>query len=95
MYRLADLGMVWIDAQIYEEDLASIVPGQPASVRLTYAGGPILTSTVSQILPQVNETTRTANRAACGGQSRAPASPGHVRRGPFQDRTDTERNSRA
>jgi multidrug efflux pump subunit AcrA (membrane-fusion protein) len=60
IYRLADLATVWIDAQIYEEDLASIAPGQSAAVHLTYAGGPNLTGTVAQILPQVNESTRTA-----------------------------------
>jgi Cu(I)/Ag(I) efflux system membrane fusion protein len=60
IYRLADLGTVWIDAQIYEEDLAAIAPGQAAEVRSTFAGDRVFRGTVAEVLPQVEAATRTA-----------------------------------
>ena len=36
LYRLADLGMVWVQAQIYEQDLPSVSSGQEATVSLSY-----------------------------------------------------------
>ena len=45
IYRLADLGLVWVQAQIYEQDLAYLKLGQEATVTLSicrtasFAGG--------------------------------------------------------
>src|SRR5262249_37633025 len=35
-YRLADLGLVWVQAQIYEQDLAYVRLGQEVTVTLSY-----------------------------------------------------------
>src|SRR5262249_33823150 len=36
LYRLADLGIVWVQSQIYEQDLALLKIGQEAEVSLSY-----------------------------------------------------------
>ena len=40
LYRLADLGIVWVHAQIYEQDLAYVQLGQEATVTLVLSAGP-------------------------------------------------------
>ena len=60
IYRLADLSTVWVNAQIYEKDLAVVSAGQSVEVRTTYAGERVFKATVAQVLPQVEGVTRTA-----------------------------------
>ena len=36
IYRLADLGLVWVQAQIYEQDLVYLKLGGEATVTLSY-----------------------------------------------------------
>ena len=59
IYRLADLSTVWLNAQIYEEDLAAVAPGRSVEVAATH-GNQHGHGTVEQILPQVQAETRTA-----------------------------------
>ena len=59
IYRLADLSTVWLNAQIYEEDLAAVAPGRPVEVSATH-GSQRGKGTIEQILPQVQAETRTA-----------------------------------
>src|SRR6266542_3375482 len=58
--RLADLGLVWMQAQIYEQDLAYIKLGQEASVTLSYLPDRQFRGRVTYIYPNVDEKTRTA-----------------------------------
>ncbi len=60
IYRLADLSSVWALAQIYEQDLPFVQPGQEATVRVTYGAERTLTGKVEAILPQIEEQTRAA-----------------------------------
>jgi RND family efflux transporter MFP subunit len=60
MYRLADLGLVWVQAQIYEQDLAFIKLGQEATVSLDYLPDREFRGRVTYIYPNVDEKTRTA-----------------------------------
>jgi membrane fusion protein, copper/silver efflux system len=60
IYRLADLSTVWVNAQIYEKDLPYVHDGQAASVRVTYGQNRTLDGTIQQVLPQVEDLTRTA-----------------------------------
>jgi hypothetical protein len=60
IYRLADLSTVWVNAQIYEKDLPYIHNGQAASVRVTYGQDRTVDGTIQQVLPQVEDLTRTA-----------------------------------
>ena len=36
LYRLADIGLVWVQAQVYEQDLIYLKLGQEATVTLDY-----------------------------------------------------------
>ncbi len=60
LYRLADLGLVWVQAQIYEQDLAYIRLGQEAVVTLAYLPDREFRGRVTYIYPNVDEKTRTA-----------------------------------
>ncbi|PWU18768.1 MAG: hypothetical protein C5B50_08195 [Verrucomicrobia bacterium] len=59
-YRLADLGLVWVQAQIYEQDVAYIKLGQEATVTLAYLPDREFRGRVTYIYPNVDEKTRTA-----------------------------------
>ncbi len=60
MYRLANLGLVWVYAQIYEQDLGFIQLGQEALVRLSYLPDRHFRGRVTYIYPTLDEKTRTA-----------------------------------
>jgi hypothetical protein len=60
LYRLADLGLVWAQAQIYEQDLAYLKLGQEVKVTLSYLPDREFRGRVTYIYPNVDEKTRTA-----------------------------------
>jgi RND family efflux transporter MFP subunit len=60
LYRLADLAAVWIQAQVYEQDLPFIKLGQEAVVSLESLPDPKFRGRVTYIYPTVDEKTRTA-----------------------------------
>ena len=60
LYRLADLGIVWVQSQVYEQDLAFLKPGQDAEVSLSYLPDRKFSGKVTYIYPTVDEKTRTA-----------------------------------
>ncbi len=60
LYRLADLGIVWVQSQIYEQDLALLTLGQEAEVSLSYLSDRKFSGRVTYIYPTVDEKTRTA-----------------------------------
>jgi len=60
IYRLADLGLVWVQAQIYEQDLVYIKLGQEATVTLSYLPDREFRGRVTYIYPNLDEKTRTA-----------------------------------
>ena len=60
LYRLADLSIVWVQSQIYEQDLALLKLGQEAEVGLSYMPDRKFLGRVTYIYPTVDEKTRTA-----------------------------------
>jgi len=60
LYRLANLGLVWVQAQIYEQDLAYLKLGQEAKVTLSYLPDREFRGRLTYIYPNVDEKTRTA-----------------------------------
>ena len=60
LYRLADLGIVWVQSQIYEQDLALLKVGQEAEVTLSYLPDRKFQGRITYIYPTVDEKTRTA-----------------------------------
>ncbi|MCF7689550.1 MAG: efflux RND transporter periplasmic adaptor subunit [Cephaloticoccus sp.] len=59
IFRLADLSQVWIEAQIYEQDLPFVQVGQDATVHVSYGSEKIIQGQVDLLLPQVEDQTRT------------------------------------
>jgi Cu(I)/Ag(I) efflux system membrane fusion protein len=60
LYRLADLATVWVQAQVYEQDLPFIKLGQEAVVSLASQPDPKFRGRVTYVYPMVDEKTRTA-----------------------------------
>ena len=60
LYRIADLSLVWVQAQVYEQDLPFIRLGQDARVTLSYLPDRTFQGRVTYIYPNVDEQTRTA-----------------------------------
>jgi RND family efflux transporter MFP subunit len=60
LYRLADLATVWVQAQIYEQDLPFIKLGQEAVVSLASQPDPKFRGRVTYLYPMVDDKTRTA-----------------------------------
>jgi RND family efflux transporter MFP subunit len=60
LYRLANLGIVWVQAQIYEQDLPFIRLGQEATVTLSYLPDRKFRGRVTYIYPTLDPMTRTA-----------------------------------
>jgi len=60
LYRLADLGVVWVIAQVYEQDLAFVQLGQEAVVKVSAMPDREFRGRVTFIYPTVDEKTRTA-----------------------------------
>ncbi len=59
LYTMADLSRVWVNAQIFQEDLGRIRPGESATLTVDSYPGRTFTGRVEQILPQIDLATRT------------------------------------
>lgn len=59
LYTVADLSTVWVMADVFEYEASQIRLGQPATFTLDYLPGRVFHGRVSNILPQVDATTRT------------------------------------
>ncbi len=60
LYRLADLSLVWVQAQVYEQDLEYVKLGQEAKVTLSSLPDREFRGRVTYVYPNVDEKTRTA-----------------------------------
>ncbi len=59
LFRLADLSTVWIDADIYEPEVALVKPGDAAKVTLPSFPGEAFEFKVTYIYPTLDQETRT------------------------------------
>jgi Cu(I)/Ag(I) efflux system membrane fusion protein len=60
LYRIVDLSSVWLLADVYEQDVAQIRPGQSATITVQAYPGRVFEGRVAFIYPTVNPQTRTA-----------------------------------
>jgi len=60
LFKLADLSVVWLYADIYEYELPFIRLGQQATVQLSYLPGETFTGKALYIYPSLDPNTRTA-----------------------------------
>jgi membrane fusion protein, copper/silver efflux system len=59
LYRLADLGTVWVEADIYEQDLRMVRIGERVQVQIDAYPGETFTGRASYVYPDVRPDTRT------------------------------------
>ncbi|AEI62678.1 cation efflux system protein CusB [Corallococcus macrosporus] len=59
LFRIAPLAKVWVEADVYEQDLARVKPGQPVEVTLPYLPGKKYAGRVGYVYPSLQGTTRT------------------------------------
>ena len=60
LYRITDLSTVWLMADVFEQDLAQIRPGQAAAIALQAYPGRTFSGRVAFVYPTVTAQTRTA-----------------------------------
>jgi Cu(I)/Ag(I) efflux system membrane fusion protein len=58
LYRIGNLGRIWVVADLFESDAPYVKPGLPATLTLPFAGGTALRGTVQFVYPTVDEKTR-------------------------------------
>lgn len=76
LYRLTDLSILWLQAEVFERDLALVRPGQAARITVNAYPGETFTGTVTFIYPMLDPQTRTAKvrvELANGGGRLKPA----------------------
>lgn len=59
LYRLANLGSVWVNAEVPETEAALVRPGAPVTARAAALPEAVYKGTVATLLPDVNAATRT------------------------------------
>ena len=59
LYTVADLSSVWVNAQVFQNDIGKVKPAAPADVTVDSYPGKTLHGRVDQVLPQVDMNTRT------------------------------------
>jgi Cu(I)/Ag(I) efflux system membrane fusion protein len=60
VYRIASLDRVWIEAEVYEAELAEVAIGTPATVELAYLPGRRFDAKVAWVQPSLDPERRTA-----------------------------------
>jgi RND family efflux transporter MFP subunit len=60
LYAIADLSTVWVNAQVFQSDLARVKVDAPAAITLDTYPGRTLNGRVDFVYPDVDMTTRTA-----------------------------------
>lgn len=59
LYTVADLSRVWVYAQVFQDDVGRLKPGDPVEITVDAYPGRTFYGRIDQILPQVDMATRT------------------------------------
>jgi RND family efflux transporter MFP subunit len=59
LYTVADLSRVWVYAQVFQDDIGRVRPGDTAQITVDSYPGRTFSGQIEEILPQVDMTTRT------------------------------------
>jgi Cu(I)/Ag(I) efflux system membrane fusion protein/cobalt-zinc-cadmium efflux system membrane fusion protein len=59
LYNVADLSRVWVYAQVFQDDIGRLRPGDLAAITVDSYPGRMFRGQIESILPQVDMTTRT------------------------------------
>lgn len=60
LFRIVDPGIVWVVADVYEQDIGLVAQGQAARVTLSAFPGRDFSGTVTTVYPSISAATRTA-----------------------------------
>lgn len=60
LYTIADLSRVWVYAQVFQDDVGRLKPGDNAAITVDAYPGRVIHGRIEGILPQVDMATRTA-----------------------------------
>lgn len=59
LYTVADLSRVWVYAQVFQDDVGRLKPGDPVQITVDAYPGRVFHGRIDQILPQIDLATRT------------------------------------
>ncbi len=76
LFRLADLAVVWVEGEVFEQDLPLVREGQPVEAEFTALPGTVRTGRIVYVYPTVDEATRTARVRVALPNGRRDLKPG-------------------
>ncbi len=76
LYRIGNLGRIWVLADLFESDAPYLRPGLPATMSLPYASGMAWKGTVQFVYPTVDEKTRSLHARLAFPNARLALKPG-------------------
>jgi len=76
LYRIGNLGRVWVLADLFESDAPYLQPGQPATMTLPWASGATWKGNVQFVYPTVEEKTRAVRARLAFPNGRLSLKPG-------------------
>jgi Cu(I)/Ag(I) efflux system membrane fusion protein/cobalt-zinc-cadmium efflux system membrane fusion protein len=76
LYTIADLSVVWVFAQVFQNDLGRVHAGAPASLTVDSYPGRVFQGRVDFVYPDVDITTRTARVRLAFSNARLTLTPG-------------------
>ena len=76
LLRLADLSMLWLDGEVFEQDLSSVRVGQLVEAEFSTLPGEVRRGRVSYVYPTLDPTTRTARVRVAMANADGRLSPG-------------------
>src|SRR6201998_4209395 len=80
LYTVADLSQVWVNAQIFQDDIGRLKPGDAVGITVDSYPGHTFTGQIEEILPQVDMATRTVRVRLAREKSGLRAKPREVRK---------------
>ncbi len=59
LYQIADLSSVWVQADVFEQDIGAVHVGQKAKIRINAYPGEVFEGRIAYVYPTLNAATRT------------------------------------
>ena len=59
LYQIADVSSVWVQADVFEQDIAAVVVGQKAKIRINAYPGELFEGRIAYVYPTLKAETRT------------------------------------
>ena len=59
LFQIADTSAVWVQADVFEQDIGAVKPGQKAKIRINAYPGEVFAGRIAYVYPTLNAATRT------------------------------------